>query len=70
LVSCSDDDVSVVLDNASNTVATIPLARDVALEPDSVQVDEPVLLLQERDLFAAVASGPAVTAADEKSSVE
>jgi hypothetical protein len=71
LMSCSDDELSVVeLDNASRTEATTPPAIGVALGPDSTQVSEPGLLLQETDLFAVAAAGPAAIVADEKSRVE
>jgi len=70
-VSVSDDDVSVVeLDNASDIVATTPVAMVVALEPDSTQTMEPAPALQESVLFAPVAAGPAASVADEKSTVE
>jgi hypothetical protein len=69
--SSSDDDVSVAeLDNASSTDATTPLAIGVALGPDSTQIREPAVLLQDTYLFAAAAAGPAVTVAEEKSKVE
>jgi hypothetical protein len=69
--SCSDDDVSVAeLDNASNTEATTPLPIGVALGPDSTQVRERAVLLQDTDLFAAAAAGPVVMVAEVKSTVE
>jgi hypothetical protein len=67
-VSCTDDDVSVVvLDTVSDTVATTPLSIG-ASRPESTQIAEPALLLQDSDLPAA--AGPAATVADEKSTVE
>jgi len=42
----------------------------VVFGPDSTQFSKPAVILQKRDLLAAVAAGPAATVADEKSMVE
>ena len=60
----------VELDTINDTVARTPFEIGVALRPHSIQVVAPALLLQLIDLFAAIATGPAVTAADEKSRLE
>lgn len=71
VVSWSDEEVSVVeLDTVSDTVATTPLAIVVALGPDRTQITDPGCGLHDRDLFAAVAAGPAENVAAEKSAVE
>jgi hypothetical protein len=65
---CTCELVSVVeLEMTSDTVAATPLAIAMLLSPQSTQVVEPALGLQETDLSDAVATGPADTVAEEKS---
>jgi hypothetical protein len=52
------------------TVARTPLEMAVSLRSHITHVSDPVLLLQEICLFAAVAAGPAVMVGDPKSTVE
>lgn len=71
LESCKVEDVSVVaLDKLNAIVATTPVPIVVAFAPDTIQIIAPVPGAQLTDLFAAVAAGPAVTVAEEKSAVE
>ena len=60
----------VKLDTISDMVARTPFEIGVALRPQSTQVVAPALLLHAIDLFAVSATGPAVTVAGEKSTVE
>jgi len=57
----------VVLEMTSDTMAATPFAIAIALSPQSTQVVEPMPGLQETDLLDAVATGPAVIVAEEKS---
>jgi len=71
LANWTREEVFVVeLDTSSDIVATTPFKIGVQLGPHSTQVVAPGLLLQAIDLFAVMATGPAVTSADEKSTVE
>jgi hypothetical protein len=71
LVSWTVDEASVVeLDKLSATVAAMPLGIAVESKPQRMHVWDPATLLHVIDLLAAVASGPAATVAEEKSTVE
>jgi hypothetical protein len=66
----ADDVLVVELDKVRETFATTPFEIGVAFRPHRTQCEVPGMLLQEIDLLAVVATGPAVTLADEKSAGE
>jgi hypothetical protein len=64
----TEDAFVVVLDSVNDTLATTPFEMGVALKPHSTQFEMPgTLLLQETDLFTAIATGPGPTLTEEKS---
>ena len=67
--NCTVEDVfEVELDSVNDTLATTPFEMGVAFRPHSTQFDTPGrLLLQETDLFAAIAMDAAPTFTEEKS---
>ena len=66
--SWSNEELSVVVfETVKDTVATTPSEMVVGLRPQITHLATPANLLQESDLFEAVATGPNATAADEKS---
>jgi hypothetical protein len=66
----ADDVLVVELDKVRETFATTPFEIGVAFRSHRTQCEVPGMLLQENDLLAPVATGPAVTLADEKSAGE
>ena len=71
LVIWTAEDVSVVEgETARVTVAITPLLMVFSLIPKSRQLYAPETALQDTDLPAAVAAGPAATLMDVKSTVE
>jgi hypothetical protein len=66
--TCTSEVVSVVvLEMTSDTMAVTPFAIAMALSPQSTHVVEPAPGLQEIDLLDALAAGPVVIVAEEKS---
>jgi hypothetical protein len=64
----TEDAFVVALDSVNDTLATTPFEMGVALKPHSTQFEMPgTLLLQETDLFTAIATGPGPTLTEEKS---
>jgi hypothetical protein len=57
-------------DSVRDTVATIPFEIAEEFRPHRTQFEMPGTLLQETNLLAAVAIGPAATLANEKSTGE
>jgi len=69
--SWSNEEISVVVfETVKDTVATTPSEMAVGFRPQTTHLATPAKLLQESDLFAAVATGPNATEADEKSPVK
>jgi hypothetical protein len=69
--SWSNEEVSVVaFETVKDTVATTPSEIVEGLRPQTTHRATPAKLLQESDLFEAVAAGPKATEADEKSPVK
>jgi hypothetical protein len=60
----------VVVDAVKDATAITPLEIVVAFKPQTSQIMDPAVLLQDKVLPAAVAAGPAVTVTNEKSAVE
>ena len=65
-----DELLGMEFDTVRATVARTPFETAEALRPDRTHVVAPGTLLQVIDLLAAVATGPGVTTADEKSDLE
>jgi hypothetical protein len=66
----ADEVFTVVGETVNVAVATTPLAMVVTLKPDNKQVYDPDPALQDMDLPAATAAGPAATLTDVKSVAE
>jgi hypothetical protein len=63
----NEEESVVVFETVKDTVATTPSEMAVGLRPHMTHFETPATLLQESDLFEAVATGPGATAPDEKS---
>jgi hypothetical protein len=62
--------LEVELESVKATVARTPSGITVEFRPQATHVEVPAPLVQETDLLAAMAAGPAATFAEVKSDVE